>query len=278
MRAPFALLLLWGGAALAVEPSPELPQRLGPPPPARVERVVTLAPSLTETVLALGAGATLVGVSRFDELPEVAKLPRVGGFVDPSLEAVLKVKPHLVLVQPAPGNRAVVEKLAGLGVSVLALPLHRLSQVERAIQEIGAALGRPEQASALVRELNQTRQRVRAQAAKLAHPRALLLYGFEPLVVAGPGTFAAELLEDAGAENLAKDARAAYPVYSVEALVQKRPEVIFYSPTMASGGEKLRALSALRGVRWVALPSQDLLHPGPHLARGLTELFSLLHP
>ncbi len=239
---------------------------------------MTLAPSLTETVLALGAGNTLVGVSRFDELPEVAKLPRVGGFVDPSLEAVLAAKPQLVLVQPAPGNRAVVEKLAELGVSVLALPLHRVEQVERALGEVGAALGRPKEAAALVRELQQTRARIRAQAAGKPRLKVLLLYGFEPLVVAGPSSFAAELLADAGAVNLASEAKAAYPVYSAEALVQQRPDVLIYSPTMAAGGERLRALPALKGVRWVALPSQDLLHPGPHLARGLEELFRLLHP
>ena len=80
--------------ALAASPA----QWLGPPPPARVERVVTLAPSLTETVLALGAGAALVAVSRFDEAAEVASLPRVGGFSDLSVEAVLAVHPQLVVV------------------------------------------------------------------------------------------------------------------------------------------------------------------------------------
>ena len=91
---------------LAAAPPPvEQPRHLGPASPARVLRVVTLAPSLTEAVLALGLQDRLIGVSRFDELPEVARLPRVGGFIDPSVEAVLALKPDLVLVQPAPGNQ-----------------------------------------------------------------------------------------------------------------------------------------------------------------------------
>src|SRR4051812_17674805 len=90
-------------------------QRLGPRPPAKIDRIVTLAPSLTATVLALGGGDKLVGVSRFDEAPEVAKIQRVGGFIDPSVETVVALKPSLLIVQKAPGNRDAVEKIAELG-------------------------------------------------------------------------------------------------------------------------------------------------------------------
>ena len=78
---------------------------LGPRPSKTPSRVVTIAPSLTQTVLALGKGEVLVGVSRFDERPEVAKLKRVGGFNDPSIEAVVALKADLVLVQMAPANQ-----------------------------------------------------------------------------------------------------------------------------------------------------------------------------
>ena len=92
--------------ALLLAAAPSGPQWLGPKPGASLQRVVTLAPSLTETVLSLDAGTLLVGVSRYDEAPEVAGLPRVGGFSDPSVEAVLALKPQLVIVQRAPGNQA----------------------------------------------------------------------------------------------------------------------------------------------------------------------------
>ena len=89
-------------------------QHLGPPVPAQVRRVVTLAPSLSEIVLALGAGDRLVGVTRFDDDPRAAKLPRVGGYNDPEPETVLGLHPDLVLAQPAPENRGPVETLARL--------------------------------------------------------------------------------------------------------------------------------------------------------------------
>src|SRR5947207_10487086 len=116
-------------------------QHLGPPVPAQVERVVTLAPSLSEIVLALGAGNRLVGVTRFDDDPRVAKLPRVGGYNDPEPETVLGLHPDLILAQTAPENRGPVETLARLGISVEAFALEDLQQIEDAMEQIGALLG-----------------------------------------------------------------------------------------------------------------------------------------
>jgi iron complex transport system substrate-binding protein len=265
------LPLAWLAAVPAV-------QTLGPPARAPVQRVVTLAPSLTETVLALGAGALLVGVSRFDQRPEVAALPRVGGFVDPSVEAVVALRPDLVLVQPAPGNQRPVEALAGLGISVLVLRLGSVDDVLAALRAAGAALGRAAQGEALAQGLEQARAAVRARARGLAPVRVLFAYGFEPLVVAGPGSFADELLRDAGGVNVAADAGRAYPVWSVERALGARADVVLDAADVPAGRETLRALPGLRDARWVQLPSPALLHPGPALGQGLEELFSALHP
>src|SRR5213080_3705188 len=115
-------------------------QHLGPPVPAQVRKVVTLAPSLSEIVLALGAGDRLAGVTRFDDDPRTAKLPRIGGYNDPQPEAVLGLKPDLVLAEPAPANRGPVETLARLGVPVEAFPLASVSEIEQAIAGIAHLL------------------------------------------------------------------------------------------------------------------------------------------
>src|SRR5215218_4754869 len=172
MRLVLLLLLALTTPALAAPPTG--PQELGPRKAAPVRRVVTLAPSLTEMVLALGAGERLVGVSRFDRLPEVAKLRRVGGFTDPSVEAVVALKPDLVLVFPGPGNRAPVEKMAQLGLRVLVLPLHTVKDTLAAMRAVGQALDRAPQAEALIARIEATRARVRAAAAKAKKaPRVL---------------------------------------------------------------------------------------------------------
>ncbi|HYV47300.1 MAG TPA: helical backbone metal receptor [Myxococcaceae bacterium] len=268
-----ALTLFFGAEAT------DAPQWLGPKPKGPVKRVVTLAPSLTDTVLALGAGDRLVGVSRFDERPEVKSLPRVGGFVDPSVEAVLALKPDLVLVQPGPGNQQPVEKMAELGAPVLLLPLHSVAQVLVAIREAGRALGREAEGKALAERIEQARAGVHERAKALPHPRVLFVYGWEPLVVAGPGSFADELLRDAGGVNAADQATSPYPVYSVESALRARADVVVNAAGVhEGGGEKLRGMPGLKEARWVELSSLDLLHPGPRLAEGLEELFRLLHP
>jgi len=264
-------------AALLLGASPA--QWLGPRPPARVERVVTLAPSLTEAVLALGAGATLVAVSRFDEAKEVAALPRVGGFSDLSVEAVLAVHPQLVVVQKAPGNQKPVETLAALGVTVLALPLTSVEDVGVALAELGAVLGHRAEGARLVKALDDARAQVRARGRRwVHHPRVLLAYGFSPLVVAGPGSFAHQLLEDCGAVNAAESAPTAYPTYSLERLVALAPEVLLDAADSSTGREAVKALPPLQRTRWVELPTRDLLHPGPSLAQALPGLCALLDP
>jgi iron complex transport system substrate-binding protein len=273
-----ALAALLALALAAGGPESSGVQRLGPPAPPVAHRVVTLAPSLTDTVLALGAGELLVGVSRFDERPEVAALPRVGGFVDPSVEAVAALKPDLVLVQPGPGNRAPVEALAGLGISILALRLSSVEDVLAALRATAAALGRAQRGEELVQGLLATRARVRARARGLPPVRVLFAYGLEPLVVAGPGSFADELLSDAGGTNVAADAGRAYPVWSVERALGARPDVVLDASEGAAGRQALQSLPGLREARWVRIPSAALLHPGPALGQGLEELFLALHP
>ncbi|WP_426755092.1 ABC transporter substrate-binding protein [Myxococcus sp. Y35] len=272
------LCLLAGSAGAAAKATTGGPQTLGPPAPSKVRRVVTLAPSLSEMVLALGAGSTLVGVSRFDEAKEVAKLPRVGGFTDPSVEAVVALKPDLILVQPGPGNQRPVEKMAELGVPVLLLPLHTVPDVLAAMRAVGQALGREKEAEAVVSGIEATRARIREAAKKLPTPRVLFVYGFEPLVVAGPGSFADELIRDAGGINVAADGGSAYPVYSMERAVRSRASVVVDAADVDVGKDKVRALPGLSGARWVDVPSLSLLQPGPSLGRGLEELFRLLHP
>ncbi len=252
-------------------------QWLGPKPPAVVTRVVTLAPSLTETVVALGAAEVLVGVSRFDELPEVKALPRVGGFSDVSVEAVLAARPQVLLVQKSPGNQKPVETLASLGVTVLALPLTTVDDVAQAMREVAAVLHREKEGRALLDALAQARADMRAAAAKRgSKPRVLFAYGFAPLVVAGPGSFAHELLEDCGAVNVAERAPTAYPTYSLERVVALTPELMVDAADTADGRDALKALPGLGKMRWLTLPSKDLLHPGPSLARGLRELCAMI--
>jgi iron complex transport system substrate-binding protein len=263
-----ALLLALPAAALTR-------QHLGPPVPSQVRRVVTLAPSLGEIVLGLGAGDRLVGVTRFDDDPRVANLPRVGGYNDPEPETVLGLHPDLIVAQTAPENRGPVETLARLGIPVEAFALEDLKQIEDAMEQIGALLGLTDRGHALRADLERRRAEVREKTARGPHPRALLVFGLDPLVVAGPAGFAGELLLDVGAVNAAPKSERPFPRMSVEAAVRARPDVIVVCGFDPPPGRPV--IAGLPDVRVEKLRSTALLHPGPRLIQGLDDLFAAVH-
>ena len=212
---PFVLLAaLCLVTAVHAAPSKGGPRFLGSKPPEKVKRVVTLVPSLTETVLALGAGSTLVGVSRFDESKEVAGLPRVGGFVNPSIERVMALEPDSRSSSPVlkPARRGDDGRLR-CARAAAAAPYRRgyAGGVACGGQGSWQAEGGRGPRPAYRVHPGRIRERVKGVQA----PRVLFVYGFQPLVVAGPGSFADELLRDAGAINVAGGAGSAYAVYSL---------------------------------------------------------------
>ncbi|MFT3712463.1 MAG: helical backbone metal receptor [Archangium sp.] len=263
-------------AVLALISAPALAQEwLGPPPPIPATRIITLAPSITETVLALDAKSSLIAVSRFCEFPEVEKLPRAGGFNDPSVETIVALKPQVVVVQKGPGNQKPVETLARLGISVLALPLTSVDDVSLAMTELGRVTGKTDRAKTLVDEL--AKARADARATKVKTPkRVLFVYGFTPLVVAGPGSFSDQLLADCGAANAAQKAPTAYPTFSLESVARLAPDVIVDAADVKDGKAELEQLGPLKKAKWVTLPTKDLLHPGPALAKALPMLCPLV--
>ena len=250
-------------------------QHLGPPVPKEVRRVVSLAPSLSEIVLAAGGRAKLVGVTRFDDDPRVASVPRIGGYNDPQPEAVLAVKPDLVLAEPAPANRGPVETLARLGVPVEAFPLATVAEIEDAIVAIAGILAAPERGREIRDEMERARARARERSAGQGQQvRALLVFGLDPLVVAGRRGFAGELLADAGGDNVASGSDAAFFRLSAEAAVTAQPEVIVLCGVDPPPGRA--PIPGLTRTRVAVLRSTALLHPGPRIGEALDDLATAL--
>jgi iron complex transport system substrate-binding protein len=149
--------------------------------------------------------------------------------------------------------------------------------VEASLRALGEALGVPARAEAVVAQVEAARVRARARAkARGRAPTVLLVYGFHPLVVAGPGSFAHELLTDCGATNLAEAAPTAYPVYSVERVVALGPDLLIDASDGMEGPKAWADVPKLKALKVVRLPSRELLHPGPALPQGLAALSDLL--
>lgn len=258
---------------------------VGERPAAPPRRVVVLAPSLTDVILVLGLGDRLVGVTRHDDNPEVARLPRVGGYLDPNPEAVLGLSPDLVLWVTDGGALGAVRRIAELSrrsrrpFPILAIQIDTLADVLATPRLVGDALGERTRGEELSRALGAQVEAVRRRAAGLPRKRVLFVVGREPLVVAGPGSFPAELLRVCGAESVVAGVRP-WPIYPLEKAVADDPDVVVDAAVQepADGLTRLAVIPAVRRGAVVRLSSDDLIRPGPRMIRGLAELLRALHP
>ena len=208
--------------------APALPSQSGRP-----ERIVTLAPNLTEIVFELGLGDRVVGVSEYAAWPpEVEGLPRLGGLFDPNLEGMIALEPDLAIVLPS--QEEVARHLAEVGVPSLTVGIETVGDLERAVREIAERCGVPEAGEALASRL----ARELAPRPVPGAPPAVVVLEDDTgtptsiggtqggLLVAGPGTFYQELLERLGSENVFADAPMRYPVVGVEEILGRAPRAI----------------------------------------------------
>ena len=251
--------------------------------PAGWPRVVSINPSLTAILLALGAGDALVGVDEFSagQQPAVAHLPRVGGLFNPSLEAVAALEPDLVVVVPSVEQRDFVARLQAMGVRVVVFENIELVQVLANIAELGELVGRGERAAARIDAIARTREAARALTAQRARPKVLIVLQRDPVFVVGSGGFIDELLVEAGGENLGARLGPAYPQVALEWLIDAGPEVLI--DMSADAGDPLAywsrwpAIPAVAAARVVHLDPKVVTLPGPYLDRALEALVLALH-
>lgn len=251
----------------------------GPPAPACPRRVVSLGPTLTEMVVAMGLSDRLVGVTRYDDLPAVAKLPRVGGWLDPSLEAVLTLHPDLVIWLDHTGGVGPAQGITTLGLPVMTLRIGDVADVIAAARLLGRALGDAPAGERLARQVSGTWEKARAERRPGPRPRVLFVVGHDPLVVAGPGSYPDDLLRAAGGENVVQDARP-WSVYPLERAMVDDPTLVI-DGGLHEPPSTLSRLSAIPAVRRGALrrlSDASALRPGPWLGRALSELSHILYP
>lgn len=257
-------------------------------------RVVCLTPSTTEIVAALGALDTVVGVDNYSEFPaEVHALPRVGDFLNPSLEAILHLTPDIVLIDAV--QTQVDAKLKDAGIRTLALPMQTIADVRNGALAIGRALDRERDAQAFVARLDgdlvAVEERGRRAAERLGRrPRVLFVVdrqigGFAGMVAAGPDNYLDELVRRAGGDNVLADAPMRYVSLSVEQVIALAPEVILdatHVPGAADAGraradwDRLSSVPAVQRGRVHVLADRAAVTPGPRLGDVLARLQRLI--
>ncbi|AGP41647.1 ABC transporter substrate-binding protein [Sorangium cellulosum] len=257
-------------------------------------RVVSLSPSTTEAVFAIGAGAALVGRSRHcDHPPEVLRLPSVGGYADPSIEAIIALSPTLVVGARGPAGPALEEALRGHGIATCFPETESLAQIEEMLAELGRRLDAAPGAEQAIARIRARRQEVEQAVKGRPRVRVALLFDTSPIFAAGPGSFADELIRLAGGEN-AIARGGAYPSISVEHLLALDPDVLLDGTAGAEGADApgaqgaprlavlrdapgWRSLRAVREGRVRPLRTDTVLRPGPRIGDGLAEVARALH-
>lgn len=250
---------------------------------AGARRVVSLNPSLTAILVALGAADRLVGVDVWSQRqnPALAALPTVGGLYNPSLEALVALSPDLVVFVPAAEQRDFHGRLAELGVRVERFDPVRFDEVLASIERLGRIVGREGAARERVAEIGGARARLERAAAGLARPRTVLVLQRDPLFVVGGANFIDEMLASVGADNVAGSFGEPYPRVSLEWLVARAPEVILDSSHDPEPPELFWArwgsLPAVARGRVVRLPAGVVTLPGPALDDALRLLSRSVH-
>ncbi len=240
--------------------------------PIHPQRIVSLAPSITETIFALGAGDRVVGVTTFcDYPPEAITKEKIGDTVRPNIEKIIALKPDLVIVSTSSQLEQVVANLGALGIPVYVSNPRNLDGVLSSINGIGELIGEQARASELTANLRARIEAVKQITGSESRPRVLFILGTEPLITVGGGTFIDDLIARAGGLSISSDAGGEYPQYSLETAVAKQPEVIFIS----SGVElpaRLKQTPAAEAGRVYRLDDNLVLRPGPRVVDGLEQM------
>jgi iron complex transport system substrate-binding protein len=256
---------------------------------ATPERVISLAPSVTETIFALGMGDRLVGVSvSCDYPPEAARIDRVGTFLTPNLEAIVAARPDVIFAVPSPGNRDPVKSLERLGFKVVVVEANTIAEIKESLITIARELGREVAGREVVARIDSRIAAVRERIQDAPERSVLMVVGQTPLIAVGRGTFQDEFIRMAHGINLAAGVGGSWPHLSIEFVIAAAPQVII--DTTMGNEERVGADAALSF--WSAFPTlpavrdhrvfgdreYQLLRPGPRIGEAFAAIARFIHP
>lgn len=279
MRSALSLLFVILGALVGAACSRAAPDAARTSP-----RIVSLSPSTTEALFAIGAGASVVGRSRYCDFPAEARaLPEVGGYVDPSFEAIFGLSPTLVTGARGPAGATVADRITARGIDAYFPPTESFAEIDAMIVGLGERTGRQREAAAVVAAVHARTEAIERAVRELPPVRVLFVFGLEPVVAAGPEGYAAEMLRRAGGVNVVTSG--AYPTLDVEKVVELAPDVVLDATMGEQRVARIRpdrpgwsSVRAVREGRVVRLDDEAVIRPGPRVAEGLERLARALHP
>ena len=253
--------------------------------PLKIERIVSLAPNLTEIVFAVGAGDRLVGRTEYCDYPaEALKVEKVGDTMHPSIERIVALKPQIVLVSTASQLEAFTKQLDEQQIAVYVTNPRSLDEVFHSIETLGDLLGHRDRAASTVADLRRRAAAVEVATRAVKPIKIFYQVSNEPLYTIGRESYLTDLARRAGGESVTADVPGAFPRFSDEAALAARPEAIIL-PTGGSMGTAnstvataLKQSPAALNNRIYKINEDHLQRPGPRLVDGLEEMARALHP
>ncbi|MEW6001275.1 MAG: helical backbone metal receptor [Nitrospirota bacterium] len=260
------------------------------------KRIISLAPNITEILYSMGLGDRIVGVTAFCDYPvEARKKKRIGGMSNPSLEAVVSLKPDIVVMTTDGNTKEFEERLHSLKIKTYVFKAKRLHELPQGIRDLGTALGVKEKAEGLAKEMEGINsflppfnsplskggnRGVKGRHGGINNPslkkKVLFIIWPEPLIVAGPGTAIDDVISLLGCENIAKGTYTSYPKYSVEEIIRKSPDVIFIGKGHMKETSRalLKRISNVPAVKSgeVYYVSDSIYRLGPRALKGIEEM------
>jgi iron complex transport system substrate-binding protein len=252
--------------------------------PETPHRIISLAPSLTDMVYALGADSDLVGVSNFTEYPkEALTKPSVGDMTNPSMETILALHPDVVLVTKDMNRRETVDQLEKLGIPCYVVQPDGIAGIYVSVANLGNVLNRKQQADALVARLKARLQLVHERVKDKPAPRVFFVLWHDPVFTAGKHAFITELIETAGAKSVTDDLMQEWPQISLEAVVARKPDFLVLARGSEFNVEDLQkksgwnSLEAVKAGR-VFYTDDRIKYPSPAAFDALEDLANQFHP
>ena len=252
--------------------------------PDHPHRVICLMPSVTDTVYALGAGDDVVGISDFTKYPAAAlSKPSVGNLITPSIETILSLHPDLVIgVQPM-GPMEATDQLERIGIPIFLVSPHGIAGIFHSVETIGQALNRPQQADALIHNLQQRVEAVKARTRHFPAPRVFMPVWYDPITTIGKHAFITEIIDAAGGHSITDDLSTEWPEVSLEVVLSRAPDALL----LVRGGKTTmevlesrpgwNSLAAIRSHR-VYYVDDRINFPSPVAIDALEDLAKQFHP
>lgn len=248
----------------------------------RPTRIISLIPTTTELLFALGAGGRLVGRTHWDFYPDSARLvPDLGNGIRPNVEVLLGARPDLVVLYASADNREAARAIRAAGVPVLALRVDLIAEFVRATETLGLVIGAEDRARAVIDSVTRSLASVAAATAGLPRPSVFFLAYQNPLLTIGGWSYLSQLVTIAGGRNVFADLPAPSPQVAFEEVLRRNPDHLVVSPATAAELRRpgrWQALPAVREGRLLIMDTTLVGRPGVRLGEAARSLARLLHP